>query len=197
MNCVNCNEKLMDDEIKWAYDEPYCEECFDNRYTYCTSCDAVITRDNAMYNDSDEPYCEDCYVDDNDPDCPDNPDVDEMDRKHIINLSRNWLKGEIENRRPIYINKNDFKLKVIREKAGLVEDPIYVFGLKEKDEHLISASPNLIDDVKEIIPFYLPCVRVLEGYGINRLGISYSLRRNNLKEVVNLIKALTSIKVPA
>jgi len=197
MSCSNCNETLSEDEVRWAFDEPYCDECFDHRYTHCTNCDSVISNDYARYNRNDEAFCDECFVEEDDPDCPDNPDVDEVDRVHIINLSRNWLKGEIETKRPIYINNKDYLLKTIREKVGLVEYPIYVFGLKDRDEHQIMVSPNLFGDVQEIIPFYLPCVKVLEGYGINRLGISHSLRKSNLKEVVDLIKALTSIKVPA
>ena len=45
----------------------------------------------------------------------------------------------------------------------------------------------------------LPDVKVQEGFGINRIGISYSLRKNNSKEVIELIKSLTAVKetVPA
>lgn len=196
ITCVRCDNHFEEDEIKYAFEEPYCCDCFDERYTYCTNCECVISNDYARYNRNDEAFCDECFCEEDDPDCPDNPDVDEVDREHIINLSRNWLKGEIETKRPIYINNKDYLLKTIREKVGLVDDPIYVFGLKDRDEHQITASPNLFGDVKEIIPLHLPGVIVYEGYGINRLGISHSLRKSNLKEVVNLIKALTAVKEP-
>ena len=73
------------------------------------------------------PYCDECYNEEDDPDCPNNPDVDEVDRTHIINLSRNWLKGEIETKRPIYINNKDYLLKTIREKVGIGRSIPYMY----------------------------------------------------------------------
>lgn len=200
ITCHCCDEEFAEDDIRYAFSRAYCENCFSELFTYCSRCDEVFHNDDIHYTDSGYAYCSSCYdaeEEEYDPSCPNNPDVDEMDRKHIINLSRNWLKGEIENRRPIYINKNDYLLKVIRAKVGLIEDPIYVFGLTDRDEYQISASPNLMEDVKEAALLNLPDAVISEGHGINRLGISYSLRKNNLKEVVDLIKALTVIKVPA
>ena len=193
MSCVVCNETLSGDEVRWGFDEPYCDDCFDHRYTHCTNCDSVISNDYARYNRNDEAFCDECFCEEDDPDCPDNPDVDEVDRVHIINLSRNWLKGEIENKRPIYINQKDYFLKTLREKIGLVEHPIYVFGLTDRDEYQISASPNLIVDVREFVLLNLPDIKVQEGFGVNRIGICYSLRKNNSKEVIGLIKSLTAV----
>lgn len=36
-----------------------CEDCFGERYTICTNCEGLITRDNANYSDG-EAYCDDC-----------------------------------------------------------------------------------------------------------------------------------------
>ena len=48
-------------EHSWAFEQPYCEECHNNLFTYCAHCDGEIYRNNAYFNDDGEPYCEDCY----------------------------------------------------------------------------------------------------------------------------------------
>ena len=108
ITCVRCDNDFQEDEIKYAFEEPYCCDCFDERFTYCSRCDVIVCNDDARYNDDGYAYCDECYEEDDDPDCPNNPYVDDVDRKHIINLSHNWLKGEIETKRPIYINQKDF-----------------------------------------------------------------------------------------
>ena len=58
MRCTNCDEELKDGEAHFAFDEPYCEECFDNSYTYCCRCDSIVSRnDITHYSDDGDPYC--------------------------------------------------------------------------------------------------------------------------------------------
>src|SRR5690606_17941112 len=197
MNCNNCNTELTDDEIRWAFEEPYCEDCHSDLFTYCCHCDSVIYRTEAHYNDDGDPYCTDCYDEGYDDSCPSNPDVDESDRAFIITLSRNWLQGKIDNRRLISINNKDHHLQSIRTKVGLVESPIYLFGLIDRDEYQISASGDLYNTVKEYVMLNGIDAEVMLTQGCNRLGISLSLRKNNQKQIVDLIKSITSIKEPA
>ena len=94
MQCNNCERELQDDEARWAFDEPYCENCFDETFNYCSRCDSVIYRSETQYNSDGDPYCRDCFDEDFDDDAPNNPDVYDSDRELIINLSRRWLEGQ-------------------------------------------------------------------------------------------------------
>jgi len=198
MRCENCDEELTDDQAHFAFDEPYCEECFDNQFTYCCRCDTVVSRsDITHYSDDGDPYCSDCWDEDYDDDAPNNPNVYEEDRDLIIHLSRSWLQGNNEYRRLIIINEKDYHLKTIRIKVGYTYRPLYVFGLIDRDEYQISASKNIIDEVKEYVLLNFTDIKVIEGIGTNRLGISLSLRENERKEIVSLIKKITSLKETA
>lgn len=56
-----------------------------------------------------------------------------------------------EGRCVLKINQKDYLLSRIKERVGLVEQVIYLFGLKDREEYQLTASSNLIDDVKEFI----------------------------------------------
>ncbi len=195
MKCSSCDKELNDNNVHWAFDEPYCEDCFDDQFNYCCRCDTVISSGSTHYQDGD-PYCEDCYPDDYDYDAPENPDVTEGDRDYIIHLSRSWLEGKLEFRRLVNINEKDIHLKSIRDKVGLVERPVYLFGLLDRKEYQISASQNIIEDVREFILLNLSKVEVTQGIGCNRLGISLSLRENNRNDIISLIKQISKVKEP-
>jgi hypothetical protein len=92
------------------------------------------------------------------------------------------------------INKNDFLLQKIRDCVGLVDNPLYLFGLIDRDEYQLSVSPNLMDAVKEFILLNGLELKIIDGIGSNRIGISYSLRKDHLPTVVKLIKQLTEQK---
>ena len=197
MRCTNCDVELADGEARFAFDEPYCEECFDNNYTYCCRCDSIVSRNDIIhYSNDGDPYCSDCWDEDYDDEAPNNPDVYDVDRDLIIHLSRSWLQGNNEYRRLIVINEKDYHLNAIRSKVGFTYRPLYVFGLIDRDDYQISASRNIIEDVKEFTLLNFSDIKVIEGVGTNRLGISLSLRENHKKEVIELIKQITSIKEP-
>lgn len=193
MHCTNCEEDLHDDAVRWAFEEPYCEDCFDNLFNYCCRCDSVIYRENAQYSDDGDPYCAECYEENYDDDSPDNPDVTDSDREHVIKLSRSWLQGKVETRRPIFINDKDILLKTIKDKVGLVDNPIYVFGLVDRDEYQLSASSDLFDTVQSFLLVKQSTAKVISTPGCNRLGISLTLRKNHQPEIIELIKTVTSI----
>ena len=199
MHCTNCDEPISDDEVRWANEQPYCENCWDELYNYCSRCDGVILREATHYDCNGDPLCCDCYEDNIDDDCPDNPPVTESDRELVIRLSRSWLQGKLETRRPIFINNKDILLKTIKDKVGLVDNPIYVFGLVDRDEYQISASSDLFEPVQQYVLINYISATVVSTPGCNRLGISLSLRKNNQKEIVELIRSITTVKetVPA
>ena len=194
MKCSHCDTLLRDDQIYWDHDDPYCEDCFNELFNYCSNCDTVISNDQTLYNDSD-PYCSECYENENesDPDAPDNPSVFDSDRKLILELSRNWLSGKCNHKTLLKINPKDFLLQKIRDKIGLVDSSLYLFGLQDRDEYQLSASPNIIDQVKEFVLINGLDSKVTEGIGCNRLGISYTLRKENLELVVSLIKQISQV----
>jgi hypothetical protein len=199
MHCTNCDEPVNDNQVRWANEQPFCEECFEELYNYCSRCDGVILREHTLYDSSGDPLCSECYEDNYDDDCPDNPPVTETDRELVIKLSRSWLQGKLETRRPIFINDKDILLKTIKDKVGLVDNPIYLFGLVDRDEYQISASSDLFEPIQQYVLIHNIQASVVSTPGCNRLGISLSLRKNNPQQIVELIKSITTVKetVPA
>jgi len=169
MICTNCDEPVNDNEVRWANEEPFCEECFDELYNYCSRCDAVIRRETTLYDSSGDPLCSECFEDNYDDDCPDNPPVTETDRELVIKLSRSWLQGKLEMRRPIFINDKDILLKTLKDKVGLVDNPIYLFGLVDRDEYQISASSDLFEPVQQYALVHNIQTTVVSTPGCNRL----------------------------
>jgi hypothetical protein len=183
MKCYNCDQIIIDGDALWGEDEPYCESCFNDHYTYCTNCDTTVLRRNALFSDSGNAYCIDCYPEDDsdddydeDNDAPVNPHVTESDRDLIIRLARGWLVGSNEHRRPIQINVKDTNLKLIKDKVGLVDLPVYLFGLTDREDYQISTSENIYEDVKEYITSNNFPALMMKAAGHNRLGVSLSLR---------------------
>ena len=194
MRCNNCNEVIHDGEVRWAYEDAFCESCFNDAYTYCSACDSVVSRNEVVYNNSDDPLCNDCYSDAYDDDAPDNPPVEESDREYILTLSRNWLSGKIDFRRFININTKDFFLSEIRIKVGLIDSPINLYGLKERDEYQITISPDLEQTVKELLPESLKYFTIKYVEGVRRLGLSYNIRKDYRPEIIQLIKSITVVQ---
>ena len=195
MRCTNCNDTIPDGEVRWAYEDAYCESCFNDSYTYCSACDCVISRNEVVYNSSDDPMCNDCWSDAEDSDAPDNPEVTETDRDYILTLSRNWLSGKIDFRRFININTKDFFLSEIRTKVGLIDSPINLYGLKERNEYQITLSPDLEQNVRDLLPESLKYFTIKSVEGVRRLGLSYNIRKDYRPEVIQLIKSITVVKV--
>jgi len=192
--CTICNCELEPHEIRTAFDEIYCEDCFSENFNYCNRCDDVVSRDDTLWDDGGNAYCSECYENLHDDDAPDNPPVYDSDRKLILQLSRNWLSGKCSHKTLLKINPKDFLLQKIRDKIGLVDTSLYIFGLLDREEYQISASANIIDQVKEFVLINGLDLKVTEGIGCSRLGISYSLRKEQLDIVVNLIKQITEVK---
>lgn len=197
MTCVNCGDEIHDVDTRWAFDEPYCEDCFSDCFNYCSRCDTVISRDNTHYSDDGDPYCSECWDEDYDDDAPKNPDVYEEDRELIVKLSRSWLEGKNIYHKLIYINDKDFHLQNIRNKVGLTQNPIYVFGLIDREDYQLSASQNIYDDVRQFALLHFPDVKITQGIGTNRLGVSLSLRASYQKEIIELIQQITSVEETA
>jgi len=193
-HCTSCLEEIPHGEVRYAFDEVYCERCFDDLFTYCCRCDRLLYREDTQWDNDGDPFCAECYEEDNDECCPDNPEVFDADRQLIVELARGFLYDKPIVKSLIRINKNDHLLTKIRDKVGIVENSVYVYGIKDRDEYQISVSQNLIDTVKEFALKNGLDWKVNQDIGVNRIGISYSLRQHSLKETVKLIKYSASVR---
>ena len=194
--CTSCRDCITDDETRWASDSPYCEDCFDEGFVYCHRCDSLMCRSDAYFDDDGVAYCNQCYEEDLDDDSPDNPDIYDADREQIIELSRNWLLGRQSKRSPIKVNERDVNLIKLRDQVGLVEQPLYVFGLRDREDYQLSASPDLLDQTRDFISFNGLNWVVIEGVGHRRLGIALTIRQDAMRIAVKLIKSLSETKIP-
>jgi len=181
----------MEGEIGWAEKEAYCEDCFSELYTHCDHCDEVVRRSDAYFDDDGNAHCSNCWNEENDDECPDNPYVDEADRRLIVELSRSWLLGKHTKRCVLKINQKDYLLSRIKERLGLIDQTFYLFGLKDREDYQLSASSNLIEQVKEFILLNGLDWKVTEGIGCNRIGISDSIRQNHFADLLKLIKRIS------
>jgi len=60
--CNNCGCNLYEGDIYWAYDEPYCDNCYSESYTGCYNCDETIELDSSnTFYANDYAYCERCF----------------------------------------------------------------------------------------------------------------------------------------
>jgi len=191
--CITCGDQITEEEVRWAFEERYCEDCFNDRFTYCDRCDAVLYRDEAHYDDS-VPFCDDCWEDNYDEDCPENPEVTDADRELIVAVSRSWLLGKDSPRYTLKISSSDYLLSKIRDKVGLVEQEIYVYGLRDRTEYQLVTTPDLLEKATEYITRNQLNWRITQENGCRRLGIAYSLREQEESKVVNLIRYMTSCK---
>jgi len=155
-----------------------------------------MCRSDAYFDDDGVAYCNQCYEEDLDDDSPDNPDIYDADREQIIELSRNWLLGRQSKRSPIKVNERDTNLIKLRDHVGLVAQPLYVYGLRDREEYQLTASVDILDYCEEFICLNGLHLKVIEGIGHKRLGIALSIRQDALKMVVKLIKNLSEAKVP-
>lgn len=57
--CTACDDHIDGDDVHWAFDHPYCECCFYDRFFYCTHCGREERRDDSIIV-NDERYCQTC-----------------------------------------------------------------------------------------------------------------------------------------
>jgi hypothetical protein len=61
--CNNCGERVWNDNIAGDSTITLCQRCYDNHYTGCEGCGAIIHFNSAYRTDDDEyDYCWDCYT---------------------------------------------------------------------------------------------------------------------------------------
>ena len=61
IRCDRCGRQLWRSENAGDSDTYLCDSCFENYYTNCSHCGALIREEDAHYEDEDTPLCYDCY----------------------------------------------------------------------------------------------------------------------------------------
>jgi len=194
IECTNCCCKFNDEDIRWYGDDPYCEDCFTDRFTYCYRCDEPINRDYCHYDSSGDPLCDDCYENEIDYNAPDNPEINDAEREQIITLSKSWLNGK-RAKSLIRINRNDLYLSDIQEGVGLVDLSLYLYGLIDREDYQIRVSPNIFNRVSQFVLLNKWDATLTEDKGYNRIGISKTLRENKQEEIIQLIKSIATYEM--
>lgn len=169
-----------------------CEDC-DSNYTACENCEDEIHNDNSWYDEDGGPYCRSCYherceeegereglfwVDSNPPVKPGYVE------KILAILSRPLPKKGLSR---IAGNMEDAHIPEIIEKVGPVQNPIYVYGLIDREEFEFAASSDL-----------LPYAQAILGYGVElqpvpgnkRFGVARKHRDRTLGWVVSIIRGI-------
>lgn len=63
--CHECDTRIWQDNNAGSIDHPLCQSCYDDEYTNCFRCGALLRESTACYEDADEfderPYCDGCY----------------------------------------------------------------------------------------------------------------------------------------
>lgn len=189
--CSRCEARIEESEIRWGFEEPYCEECFGILFSYCERCDTLIhaSEGNYMRNTC---YCDECYDKDfcSDDDAPDNPVILPMDRDEIVKLCRDWLSGKMKKRHPIRINHTHLELDNIRDRVGRVSRPVYVYGLLDRTQYDFCVSRDLRDEVEEFLLLNGLEWKFFEIEGFRRLGFCKRLRYGDSVNLVKLLKYL-------
>jgi hypothetical protein len=189
MRCCRCEEEISGNEIQWAFEDPYCGSCFDDNFNWCCRCDTIVAREYVHFNDGGDPYCSECYESNCDDDSPKDPAIVDADRYNIIRLCRQSLRGiRLPKQQMIKVNEKDNYLLEIKSLVGYVEKPLYVYGLIDRDEYQMVVSEDMLNEINPVIAGYC---RIQVGSGVRRLGISFSLRKNERLKVVQLIQKLT------
>ncbi|MCA0390091.1 MAG: hypothetical protein LCH52_16495 [Bacteroidetes bacterium] len=188
--CEACNEPLDEDEIWWAFEEPYCITCYRERFSTCSECDELLHAEDGHYTD-DSCLCDECYEKfGSDPEMPENPVILPNDREEILNLCRTWLYSKKKRKQMIKINSKDIGLSRIRELVGHVSKPVYVFGLVDREEYDVSVSIDLKDRLMEYRLLHGLPWRVIETDGNRRIGFTLKLRSESPEIIANLLKSL-------
>ena len=68
--CRDCGERIWRGDDQGSGEIHLCRDCYDDRYTHCHRCGALLHESEAYYEDSDEfderPYCRSCFEERND-----------------------------------------------------------------------------------------------------------------------------------
>lgn len=59
--CVACGDSLHEEDVEWYDGDPYCRDCFENRYGYCSACHEARPHEDLYYiEDVGEDVCFSC-----------------------------------------------------------------------------------------------------------------------------------------
>jgi len=181
--CSDCSEYYHQDEV---YDG-ICRHCEEENYCTCNSCENRIHRDDALYDEDDEPYCENCYRESDD-DIPKNPEIgnDELIATSLL------CKAPIANC-PTAIrcwgNFKDVLIPNLIFKLGPVKHPVYLYGLKDREEYQLKLSVNVAGQIKKALAAHGLTPEILITGHASRIGIARQLRQEHFSTILKVLKS--------
>jgi hypothetical protein len=60
VTCSHCGGRVEEHYVEWYGDSPYCRECFNELFAFCSHCDEIHSRDNLVMVYDDNYVCPDC-----------------------------------------------------------------------------------------------------------------------------------------
>lgn len=199
MQCVICDEELDSNSVRYAYHDPYCEDCFDDRYDYCFECCRIINlSNNDWYDDDDNRICSSCYNKrTNGPKYPINPNVNDSDRTEVLKLAKQYVQTLGADKFTLRTKPGDYRMKEIAEAVGKISKPIYLFGIKDEKNYRILATQDILGLVVNYFEDKAHIVDrkdIVQNKGYLRLGLDRALRAVHFDKCVELIKYINANK---
>ena len=77
---------------------------------------------------------------------------------------------------------------------GLIDSPINLYGLKEREEYQITVSPDIEELLKERLPECLKYYKMQTVVGVRRLGLSYNIRKDFRSEIIQFLQSISTVK---
>lgn len=201
--CAHCDttySRNRRDSWRLAESREYvCDNCYESNYCTCDNCGYAVHYDNVCsHEDEDDCYCPDCWEGRAACRGPQNPPVTKEDRETILALCSNWLQNK---QKPIYCltKSNDMYLAQLSQLVGMIEAPVYVYGIKDNHGCDFWCAPEyydkLADATADMVSYFdSTCkVKILQSSNPG-IGISYIWRSNQLHTLANIIKKITQRK---
>lgn len=195
--CDDCERVIWSENSFNVNDRTICESCFNEHYGTCEACGVNLHRDQLFSNDNGYDYCEGCYESDDDKIHIESREANEDDIDNVVYLLLNSLK------RKNPFNPRDSFLREIAEKIGEVENPVYLFGLRDRPDYEISVTPALYERIKhcimdfmgqEYLAIWSSVAPVIVRDCKNRyaIGFSKNLRENYQEWICEFIQDITN-----
>lgn len=181
--CVHCLNSFPIDEVYTVADDIYCPDCYSKHWFYCDGCGEDLSLDDQCICNR----CSDCCNCKKELRYEQNPKVSKREVMEVCKIIGIKYYKMPATKYPLGINKDDYKLPELAAVVGLLNESLYVYGLKDREEYNLLIPP---DKVRMVSKF-------LERKGWKymtgdycRLAISYSLRDKEFDNVAELIKLM-------
>ena len=205
-DCYDCGTTICVGDGTYVGEDLVCDHCYQNHYFNCEHCGTSYHNDDY----GEDGYCRYC--------CEDS-DSERNDEERCIRInSEDASVGEIEAtlcllagemkrlRLRNRCNSNDIYLDEIVSQVGLVDDPVYLYGLIDREEYGLLVDPDTFKfldakgsihtvagkDIVAVESFsFIPIVRHIHDRHIRAIGISRALREDFRDWVCNFVANIT------